>query len=290
MHSPISILVFAALCSRVSAHGLITEIQGANGVNMPGLTVVDGTPRDCSSSSCGSQDDTAIIRDDELGSSDASALGRTDASGPVDAATNIAAFMDDGGSSGNASTKRGFLDSILGGLSDTDDGDSSSSSTDTTSSDGAENRVAASAGKGASSGLPTASDTGEITMTYRQINQDGAGPLQADIDPTSGGTDPSAFEPAELTQDADSGLGDTGLSLDTNTDFPITVQMPEGMVCEGEVAGVQNVCVVRVRNPALAGPFGGSAAFTQSEGSAARRRALHYGRMRGRRGFGEWEK
>ena len=122
----------------------------------------------------------------------------------------------------------------------------------------------------------------------KQINQDGAGPLQADIDATSGGTDPAAFEPAEVTQDADSGLGDTGLSLDTNTEFPITVQMPEGMVCEGEVAGVSNVCVVRVRNPALAGPFGGSAAFTQSADAAAKRRAIKYGRMKGRRFFGSW--
>lgn len=39
----------AALAASVSAHGVVTEIQGANGVNMPGLTVADGTPRDCSS-------------------------------------------------------------------------------------------------------------------------------------------------------------------------------------------------------------------------------------------------
>lgn len=31
-------LVFAILSAYVSAHGLITEIQGANGVNMPGLS------------------------------------------------------------------------------------------------------------------------------------------------------------------------------------------------------------------------------------------------------------
>lgn len=39
----------AVLAASVSAHGVVTEIQGANGVNMPGLTVADGTPRDCSS-------------------------------------------------------------------------------------------------------------------------------------------------------------------------------------------------------------------------------------------------
>lgn len=93
-----------------------------------------------------------------------------------------------------------------------------------------------------------------------------------------------------MTQDADSGLGDTGLSLDTSTDFPVTVQMPDGMTCEGEAGGAQNVCVVRLRNPALAGPFGGAAAFTQSEGSKAaarRKRAEMYGMVRGGRGVGE---
>jgi hypothetical protein len=39
----------AALAACASAHGVVTEIQGANGVNMPGLTIQDGTPRDCSS-------------------------------------------------------------------------------------------------------------------------------------------------------------------------------------------------------------------------------------------------
>lgn len=62
--------------------------------------------------------------------------------------------------------------------------------------------------------------------------------------------------------------------------------MPDGMTCEGKAGGAENVCVVRVRNPALAGPFGGSAAFTQSEGSAARRRAMKYGTMKAR-GLGE---
>ena len=77
--------------------------------------MADGTPRDCSSSSCGSQDDTAIIRDDELGTDEASALGRTETDGPVDPAKNIAAFMGDSGSATNGSAKRGFLDGLLGG-------------------------------------------------------------------------------------------------------------------------------------------------------------------------------
>jgi len=108
-----------------------------------------------------------------------------------------------------------------------------------------------------------------------QINQDGAGPLEASIDGISGGTDESAFQTAKVTQDVP-GFGFQGLSLATSRDFPLTVQMPEGMTCEGTVAGVQNVCIVRVRNGAAAGPFGGSAAFTQS--SVARKRALEFRR------------
>jgi hypothetical protein len=50
--------------------------------------------------------------------------------------------------------------------------------------------------------------------------------------------------------------------------------MPEGMTCDGQVGGAQNVCIVRVRNGAAAGPFGGSAAFTQTQ--AARKRAVAY--------------
>lgn len=110
-------------------------------------------------------------------------------------------------------------------------------------------------------------------MTFRQINQDGAGPLKADVDATSGGTDTDAFETAEVTQDVP-GLPIGGLSLATNTDFPVTIQMPAGMTCEATVGGVDNVCIVRVRNRAIAGPFGGSAAFTQSP--AARKRAIAY--------------
>jgi hypothetical protein len=57
-------------------------------------------------------------------------------------------------------------------------------------------------------------------------------------------------------------------------DFPVKVQMPAGMTCQGTAGGATNVCVVRMQNSALAGPFGGSAAFTQS--TAAKKRAVEY--------------
>ncbi|RYP52110.1 hypothetical protein DL768_002660 [Monosporascus sp. mg162] len=286
-----SLLITASgLLTTVSSHGVVTSIQGANGVEMPGLSIADGTPRDCSSNRCGSQADTSIIRDREIESGEVGPLGRTQGNGPVNAETMIRTFMSgaaaptndgptdsvgvednidegrlQGGQSGNGGIfgrqfGGGFLSGLFGG---------GGQETETAE----ETIVAASAGQGATAGLPTCADDGSITMTFRQINQDGAGPMEAAVDGTSGGTDPDAFVNAEVTQDVP-GLGIQGLSLATNTDFPLTVQMPAGMTCEGSVGGANNVCIVRVRNGAAAGPFGGSAAFTQSP--AARKRAIEY--------------
>ncbi|KAI1633112.1 hypothetical protein F4809DRAFT_41792 [Biscogniauxia mediterranea] len=285
-----SLLISASLLASVQGHGLVTSIQGANGVTMPGLSVADGTPRDCSTNKCGSQADTAIIRDRELGTEKASALGRTQGNGPIDAATMIQNFMGAASApTNNGSAASAGVEDNLSGLNKAQGKRSSFASrglgdlfsgligggkgAGTKTETAAETNVAASAGTGASSGLPTCADDGSITMTFRQINQDGAGPLTAAVDGTSGGTDASAFKDAEVTQDVP-GLGFQGLSLATNTDFPVTVQMPAGMTCDATVAGVDNVCVVRVRNGAAAGPFGGSAAFTMS--ATAQKRALAY--------------
>jgi len=258
-------ILLAALAAHVSAHGVITSIQGANGVNMPGLSVADGTPRDCPSPGCGAEADTSIIRDKELGTNKASALGRT-STDPVDAAAAISSFM------GTSANKRGLLDALTGGNGGGAQGGDTSAGQKTAKGT-TEQGVSAAAGKGASSGLPTCSDDGTVTMTFHQVNQDGAGPLTAAVDPTSGGTDPSAFQTAEVTQNVP-GIGIGGLSGATTTDFPVSVKMPAGMTCNGSVGGANNVCIVRMQNSALAGPFGGSAAFTQSP--AAKKRAVEY--------------
>jgi hypothetical protein len=224
---------------------------------------VDGTPRDQSSARSGAQDDSSIIRNRELGTGKASALGRNKA-GPVDAAAAISTFM------GGAATKR-QLSALLGGLGGGKAGGGQGAGGAASAKGAKEAGVAAAAGTGASSGLPTTSDDGTITMNFRQVNQDGAGPLTAQIDATSGGTDPAAFQDAKVTQDVP-GLGIGGLSAASKADFPLKVQMPAGMTCSASVGGAQNVCVVRVQNSAAAGPFGGSAAFTQS--AAARKRSI----------------
>jgi hypothetical protein len=217
----------------------------------------------------------------------ASALGRTQGGGPVDAAAAIAKFM--GSSSAGAATgasasttkaakkpaaaARGLLDALTGGAGSAKAAGGASAQGTKTPKGTSESGVAASAGSGASSGLPTTSSTGEITMTFHQVNQDGAGPLTASIDPSSGGTDPAAFVSAPVTQDVP-GIGIGGLSGASTMDFQVKVQMPAGMTCSGSVGGASNVCVVRMMNSALAGPFGGSAAFTQD--TAARKRAVEY--------------
>jgi hypothetical protein len=79
---------------------------------MQTFQVIDGTPRDCASPGCGAEADTSIIRAQELGTSKASALGRTEGGGPVDAAAAIATFM---GNSTGTTNKRGILGNLLGG-------------------------------------------------------------------------------------------------------------------------------------------------------------------------------
>lgn len=314
------ILAATGLVASVSAHGVVTKVVGANGVEMPGLSVADGTPRDCSSNGCGSQADTSIIRDGEIASGTTGPLGRTQGNGNVEAATMIAAFMGTGNAASvptNNGTGVGVEDNIPGGVAESeaedeaeeDDEDEAeaedkrrrrrasararsakfrvrqlfggfggfgggggSNAQGVESSKPVEDIVAASAGQGATAGLPTASEDGTVELQFRQINQDGAGPLEAAIDGTSGGTSEAAFQEADVTQNVPGIV--LGLSAATNTDFAVMVAMPEGMTCDASVAGADNVCVVRVRNNTPAGPFGGSAAFTQS--AAARRRAIAY--------------
>jgi hypothetical protein len=159
------------------------------------LTVADGTPRDCSSNGCGSQADTSIIRDREIASGKVGPLGRTEGNGPVDPAVLISSFM---GSNNNVPVNNGTgtgqeddipnnlgqkrrrayrrsahqhkaehrrqLDKLLGGLLG-GGGDNKGEKTE----EPEEVSVAAAAGDGSKSGLPTASDDGVVTLKYRQV-------------------------------------------------------------------------------------------------------------------------
>ena len=177
--------------------------------------------------------------------------------------------------------KRGLLDALTGGGKQ---GGAAAGGADATGQKTAkgttEQGVSKAAGTGAQSGLPTTDDQGMITMNFHQVNQDGAGPLTAQIDATSGGTDPAAFQDAQVMQNVP-GIGIGGLSGATTTDFPVKVAMPAGMTCNAQVGGASNVCIVRMQNDALAGPFGGSGAFTQS--TAAKKRAIEYNLRKAKR-------
>ncbi|KAK6331237.1 hypothetical protein TWF696_003297 [Orbilia brochopaga] len=270
----------ALSASLADCHGLVTKITGANLVVMPGLTVIPGTRRDCITNQCGSQRDSAIIRDAEIkAGKQATPLGRTQGGGPVSAAKAIANFMGMANTTTpgtnpagqpNAGKPAGANLQGRAAAKPKPKAENQANVTDTSP-------AALMPGAGAANGLPTCSDTGVITMTYHQINGDGAGPLVAKIDAFSGGTNANAFVPAKMIKNVP---GQGGNSQNTMTDFDIAVQMPEGMVCGATVAGVSGVCIVRVNNPAGAGPFGGAAAFIQSP--RAKKRALEFRRLKKR--------
>jgi len=110
-----------------------------------------------------------------------------------------------------------------------------------------------------SAGLPSAAADGTVTMTVHQVNQDGAGPYTCDCSGDGGNT----FVAATVTKNVP---GVFGLSLATAKDFELTAQMPAGMTCAGGPNG--DACIMRCRNPALAGPFGSCVAVAGPEGAA----------------------
>ncbi|KAJ4266147.1 hypothetical protein NW762_004127 [Fusarium torreyae] len=97
---------------------------------------------------------------------------------------------------------------------------------------------------------------GEISVTIHQVNADGAGPYVCDLDESSNtGT---ISQNLTVTNNVP---GSNGLSQAKEQAFNITVKMPDDLNCFGASTG--NICTVRCRNNALAGPFGGCFAVQQ---------------------------
>ncbi|EFX00317.1 gas1-like protein [Grosmannia clavigera kw1407] len=114
-----------------------------------------------------------------------------------------------------------------------------------------------------SSGAVTSVAAGsQLTITIHQVNADGAGPYSCDLDEASD----SGVMSHNLTV-ANNIPGTNGLSLAKEQDFNITVTMPSTLNCSGGSTG--NVCTVRCRNNAAAGPFGGCFAVQQTDATAA---------------------
>lgn len=90
----------------------------------------------------------------------------------------------------------------------------------------------------------------EMIVTVHQVNADGAGPYVCDL-VEQGNT-------GIITQNLtvkNNVPGANGFSQEKFKDFNMTVVMPDKFDCTGASTG--NVCTVRCRNNAQAGPFGG---------------------------------
>ncbi|KAH8156253.1 hypothetical protein CIB48_g11997 [Xylaria polymorpha] len=89
------------------------------------------------------------------------------------------------------------------------------------------------------------------TVDVTILNADGAGPYTCDV--IAQGNNGVITFPNVDVQDNVPGVN--GFSQAKEEDFTIKVTMPDNLNCTGSSAG--NVCTVRCRNNALAGPFGG---------------------------------
>ncbi|TVY85494.1 hypothetical protein LSUE1_G000215 [Lachnellula suecica] len=102
----------------------------------------------------------------------------------------------------------------------------------------------------------------QMTVTIHQVNADGAGPYSCDLD--EGSNTGVLAQQLTVTNNVP---GVNGLSQATATDFNVTVAMPADFTCTGGSTG--NVCTVRCRNAAVAGPFGGCFPVQQVGAAAA---------------------
>ncbi|KAK7956564.1 uncharacterized protein PG986_005786 [Apiospora aurea] len=98
----------------------------------------------------------------------------------------------------------------------------------------------------------------EITIMMHQVNADGAGPYECDIDEGSN----SSLMVKKLTM-INNVPGVNGVSQAMVKDFNITAKMPDDFTCYGASPG--NICTIRCRNNAVAGPFGGCFAVQQTD-------------------------
>jgi hypothetical protein len=111
--------------------------------------------------------------------------------------------------------------------------------------------------------IPQVSSTGGVvTMTFHQINGDGAGPITCSVSADATG---KTFTPMEVTTNVP---GTNGRSNAANKDFPLVTAMPAGTACTGTVGTTTNVCMVKCANPA--GPFGGTVPVQMVAGKNAR--------------------
>ena len=100
--------------------------------------------------------------------------------------------------------------------------------------------------------LPQVSPGGKVTMTLHQVNGDGGGPYTCSLNADGTGEQWTSIK-VTTTPPGQNSRNRQGAA----TDFPLVAEVPAGQECTGNVAGQENVCLVRCQNAARAGPFGG---------------------------------
>ncbi|CAE6468669.1 unnamed protein product [Rhizoctonia solani] len=131
---------------------------------------------------------------------------------------------------------------------------------------GGVNDMAAQMEAAASAGLPAAAADGTVTMTIHQVNGDGAGPYECGVSTDASG---KSFAAMKVVTNVP---GQNSRSNAKAQDFALVAQMPAGATCTGGPNG--DACVVRCRNAARAGPFGGCAAVTNAAPAAKAKREV----------------
>ncbi|KAF2646901.1 hypothetical protein P280DRAFT_465047 [Massarina eburnea CBS 473.64] len=203
-YSSSSLLALVAAVATVNAHSAIIKAVGDGKGASQGFLVDQQLARNCTTiSPC--QQDSVIIRDQEITQNIVNQCGRTEIAGNIDV--------------------------------------------------GAETENELAAGR-----MAQVSAGGVMKVTLHQVNADGAGPYECDLDMTNN-AGPANNVALKVTNNVP---GANGLSQNKEQQFTINVQMPKDMNCIGASTG--DICTVRCRNNALAGPFGGCFAVQQTDG------------------------
>ncbi|KAF4827395.1 hypothetical protein CGCTS75_v008333 [Colletotrichum tropicale] len=138
--------------------------------------------------------------------------------------------------------------------------------------------------------LPQVSSTGgSISGTFHVVTTDGAGPIEAVLDPTGTGSFSNGVK-LTTTQDVPGNRGNIRpngqvpgrknardlferaiykRAANVNKDFPMAFSVPDGTQCTGTSGNMQNVCLVKIANNNGAGPFGGIVAIQIPPAGAA---------------------
>ncbi|KAF3932972.1 hypothetical protein ABW20_dc0103442 [Dactylellina cionopaga] len=110
-----------------------------------------------------------------------------------------------------------------------------------------------------SNSLPVATAGGYLQLTLHQINSDGAGPFTCKVDELANGQQWSR----QLTVSTNVPGNAYSINQYSLKKWPIVVQIPADINCQGTIGGQSKICVVRCENNAQNGPFGGCIPFQQ---------------------------